>query len=235
MRHAARAGDWQLAAGLVIDQLAIGQIIEPRDGPRLAEEFAGMPPGQAWTGPQPHLVAAALALSAGRYETCAAALDAADGLLQRCPADQQAACRLAAAVIRLTASLRTGDLTAAAAAASRAELMLSGVPDARLARHPDLSRRVLSGRAAVELWSGQLDEAARLLEAGAAGAAAGGEYEQAGWAGQLALVEALRGRLGRAAELAGQAAHRGQRAAAAWLEPGRRVASRARLGALAAQ
>ena len=39
-----------------------------------------------------------------------------------------------------------------------------------------------------------------------AGAAAGGEYEQAGWAGQLALAEALRGRLGRAAELAGQAA-----------------------------
>ena len=83
--------------------------------------------------------------------------------------------------------------------------MLGGVPDAALARHTDLSRRVLSGRAAVELWSGQLDEAARLLEAAAAGAAAGGENEQAGWAGQLALVEALRGRLGRAAELAGQA------------------------------
>jgi ATP/maltotriose-dependent transcriptional regulator MalT len=205
VRHAARAGDWQLAVGLVIDQLAVGQIIEPRDGHRLAEEFADMPLDQTWTWPQPQLISAALALSAGRYETCAAALDAADGLLQHCPADQQATSRLTAAVIRLTASLRTGDLTAAATAASRAELMLSGVPDARLARHPDLSRRVLSGRAAVELWSGQLDEAARLLEAGAAGAAAGGEYEQACWAGQLALVEALRGRLGRAAELAGQA------------------------------
>jgi LuxR family maltose regulon positive regulatory protein len=164
-----------------------------------------MPLDQAWTWPQPHLISAALALSAGRYETCAAALDAADGLLQRCPADQQATSRLTAAVIRLTASLRTGDLTAAATAASRAELMLSGVPDGRLARHPDLSRRVLSGRAAVELWSGQLDEAARLLEAGAAGAATSGENEQACWAGQLALVEALRGRLGRAAELADQA------------------------------
>ena len=207
VRHAARAGDWQLAAGLVIGQLAIGQVIEPRDGPGLAGEFAGLPPDQAWAWPQPHLVAAALALSAGRYQACAAALDAADGLLQRCPADQQAAAsRLAAAVIRLTAGLRTGDLAAAAAAASRAELMLGGVPDAALARDTDLSRRVLSGRAAVELWSGQLDEAARLLEAAAAGAAAGGEYEQAGWAGQLALVEALRGRLGRAAELAGQAA-----------------------------
>jgi len=205
VRHASRAGDWQLAAGLVIDQLAVGQIIEPRDGQRLAEEFADMPLDQAWTRPQPHMISATLALAAGRYETCAAALDAADGLLQRCPADQQATSRLAAAVIRLTASLRTGDLTVAAVAVSRAELMLSKVPDARLARHPDLSRLVLSGRAAVELWSGQLDEAARLLEAGAAGATACGESEQACWAGQLALVEALRGRLGRAADLAGQA------------------------------
>jgi LuxR family maltose regulon positive regulatory protein len=206
VRHASKAGDWQLAAGLVIDQLAVGQLIEPRDGQSLAEEFAGMPLDQAWTGPAPLLISAALALSAGRDDSCAAALDAADGLLQRFPADQHAASRLAAAAIRLAACLRAGDLTAAAAAASRAELMLGGVPDGRLAGHGDLFRRVLSGRAAVELWSGQLDEAARLLETGAAGAACAGEYEQACWAGQLALVEALRGRLGRAAELAGQAA-----------------------------
>ncbi len=206
IRHAARAGDWQLAAEMVIDQLAIGQIIEPRGGRCLAEEFAGMPLGQAWASPQPHLVSAAIALSAGRHESCAVALDTADSLLQRFPADQEAAGRLAAAVIRLTASLRTGDLTVAASSASRAELMLSRVPAGKRARHPDLFRRVLSGRGAVELWCGELDEAARILEAGASEAASGGEHEQADWTGQLALVEALRGRLGRAAELAGQAA-----------------------------
>ena len=70
--------------------------------------------------------------------------------------------------------------------------MLTRVPGGKLARHPDLPRRVLSGRGAVELWSGHLDEAARALEAGVAEAASGAEYEQAGWAGQLALVEALR-------------------------------------------
>ena len=206
IRHAARAGDWQLAAEMVIDQLAIGQIIEPRGGRCLAEEFAGMPLGQAWAGPQPHLVSAAIALSAGRYESCTVALDTADALLQRFPADQEAAGRLAAAVIRLTASLRTGDLTLAASAASRAELMLSRVPAGKRARHPDLYRRVLSGRGAVELWCGQPDEAARVLEAGAADTASAGEHEQADWLGQLALVEALRGRLGRAAELVGHAA-----------------------------
>jgi LuxR family transcriptional regulator, maltose regulon positive regulatory protein len=206
VRHAAQAGDWPLAAGLVIDDLAIGQIIEPRSRQCLAEEFAGMPSGQVWTEPQPHLVAAAIALSAGRHESCAAALHAADGILERFPAGQETTCRLAAALIRLAACLRTGDLVTAASAAARAELLLSQVPGGKLARHPDMKARVLSGRGAVELACGHLDEAARVLEAGVAEAASGRGYEQADWVGQLALVEALRGRLSRAAELAGQAA-----------------------------
>ena len=206
VRHASQAGDWQLAAAMVIDQLAIDQILEPRNGQRLADEFATMPPNQAWTAPQPYLVSASIALAAGQDELCSAALAAADGLLERVPADQEAAGRLAAAVIRLTVALRTGDLMTAAAAAHRAELMLGRVPGSTLTRHPELSRRVMSGRGAVELWCGHLDEAAHVLEAGAAEAASGGEYGQADWAGQLALVEALRGRLDRAAKLAGQAA-----------------------------
>ena len=65
---------------------------------------------------------------------------------------------------------------------------------------------MLAGRGAVELWSGHLDEAARVLESGVAAAAApGGEHERADCLGQLALVEALRGRLRRAAKLAAQA------------------------------
>jgi LuxR family transcriptional regulator, maltose regulon positive regulatory protein len=213
VRHAAQAGDWQLAAGMVIDSLAIGQIIEPRPGQSLAEEFASMPPGQAWTGPQPHLVLAAIAISAGRHESSASELSAADSLLEHLPADQEATCRLAAAVVRLTASLRTGDLEAAAAAANRAESLISGIPSGKPGRNPDIRGRVLSGRGAVEMWSGHLDEAARILEAArvlelesAAEAAFSGEEERADCAGLLALVEALRGRLRRAAELAGPAA-----------------------------
>ena len=136
VRHAAQAGDWPLAAGMVIDALAIGEIIEPRGGQSLAGEFAGMPPGGAWTGPQPYLVSAAAALSAGRQEASTAALDAADAILERLPAGQEAASRLAAAMIRLTASRRTGDLMAAASAAARAEVLASRVPGEKLARHP---------------------------------------------------------------------------------------------------
>jgi LuxR family transcriptional regulator, maltose regulon positive regulatory protein len=210
VRHAAQAGDWPLAASMVIDGLAISEIIEPRGGRSLADEFQDMPHSHAWTELQPYLVSAAVALSAGRPESSAAALNAADGILDRLPADQETAGRLAAAMIRLTAARRTGDLTAAAAAASCAEALVSSVPGepgSKLARHRHVWARVLSGRGAVELWSGHLDEAARVLDSGVAAAtASGGEYERADCLGQLALVEALRGRLRHAAKLAARAA-----------------------------
>jgi LuxR family transcriptional regulator, maltose regulon positive regulatory protein len=206
VRHAARAGDWQLAAAMVIDDLAISQIIEPGSGQRLSDEFRDLPPGRSWTGPQPYLIAAAMALSAGRDESCAAALDAADGLLGHLPADQEPVCQLAAGIIRLTAALRTGDLAAAASAAASAESRLSQIPDEKLARHPDIGGRVLSGRGAVELWSGHLDEAASLLDAAGAAATASGRPEPADCIAHLALAEAWRGRLRRAAELADRAA-----------------------------
>ena len=80
------------------------------------------------------------------------------------------------------------------------------MPEDKLARHPEVRARVLADRGAVELWSGHLDEAARILDAGVAAAAGpGGEHERAACLGHLALVEALRGRLRRAAQLAGQA------------------------------
>jgi LuxR family maltose regulon positive regulatory protein len=70
---------------------------------------------------------------------------------------------------------------------------------------------VLAARGAAELWSGRFDEAARVLEAGAAAAAAPGEdRERVDCLSHLALAEVLRGRLGRAAELACQATAAGR-------------------------
>src|SRR5215467_1935061 len=134
VRHAAQAADWALAASMVIDGLAISEIIEPRGGRSLAVEFVGMPHRDAWAAPQPYLVSAAAALAAGRPESAAAALDAADGILDHRPAGQEAgggeaAARLASSVIRLAAARRTADLPAAAAAASRAEVLVSEAAD----------------------------------------------------------------------------------------------------------
>ena len=207
VQHATRAGDWQLAATMVIDALAISEIIEPRGIPSLAGEFRRMPRGEAWAGPQPYLVAAAVELAAGRHDSSAAALAAGEGMLAPLPAGEEAACGLAAAVIRATASRRTGDLVVAAAAVSDAEALVSRMPEDKLARYPEVRARVLADRGAVELWPGHLDEAVRFLDAGVAAAAGpGAEHERAACLGYLALVEALRGRLRRAAQLAGQAA-----------------------------
>jgi len=206
VRHAARAGDWPLAAAMVVDELAIGELIERGIGHPLAAEFAAMPIGRTWAEPAPYLVMAALALAAGRRESATSAIDAADGLLDRLPAGDDAASRLAATVVRLTTALRNGDLGQAAAAADSAQYVLARIPDDKLARHPEIGRIAASGQAAVALWSGRQEEAARLLLAGLATAdSPGQELEGARWAGQLALVEALRGRLSRAATLAERA------------------------------
>ncbi len=207
VQQATRAGDWQLAAAMVIDALAISELIEPRGSPSLAGEFRRMPDGEAWAGPQPYLAAAAVELATGQYDSSAAALDAGEGMLASLPADEDAACRLAAAVIRVTTSRRTGDLVVAAAAVSDAEALIGRMPADKLARYPEVRARVLADRGAVELWPGHLDEAARFLDAGVAAATGpGGEHERAACLGQLALVEALRGQLRQAAKLAVQAA-----------------------------
>jgi LuxR family maltose regulon positive regulatory protein len=205
VRHAARAGDWPLAARMVIDGLAIGELIEPRGGGSMADEFAAMPVGETWAEPHPNLVSAAISLWAGRPESAAATLEVSEKTLDQLPAGQRDAARLAAVLIRLAAARLAGDLTAAAEAAVRAEALVSRIPGDGLTRHPGIRARVLAARGAAELWSGRFDEAARVLEAGAAAAAAPGvERERIDCLSHLALAEALRGRMGRAAELACQ-------------------------------
>src|SRR5207342_3770238 len=43
VRHGAQAGDWLLAASMVIDALAVSEIIDPRGSRSLAGEFVSMP------------------------------------------------------------------------------------------------------------------------------------------------------------------------------------------------
>ena len=205
VRHAAQAGGWPLAASMVIDHLAITKVIQPQGSPSLADVFHSMPHREAWGEPQPYLLCAAVALSVGALETTGVAVDAAEGILERLPAGQEAECRLAAAFIRLAASRRTGDLVAAAAAADRAQVLVSMISPAKLVRHPDIEAHVLSGRGAAELWSGHLDEAARTLESAMAATALGAEDVRADCLGHLALAEAMRGRMGHAATAAAQA------------------------------
>ncbi len=204
VRHAAASGDWPLAARIVVGELAVGQLTETGGDHSLADEFTRMRPAQAWTAPEPLLVAAALALAEDR--PASTWLAAAEGMLGALPAAEATPARLAAAQIRLADARRTGDLGSMAAAVVEAQAMLAAVSTAVVARCPWIGAQVLSGRGAVELWSGHLGEAAATFEAAiAALPAADSTHERAGCLGYLALADALRGRLNRAAGTAGEA------------------------------
>jgi LuxR family maltose regulon positive regulatory protein len=220
VRYAAQSGDWPFTAGIVVDEFAIGQLIDLRGHQPLAEALRGMPRDTAWTQPQPQplLVTAAVALSRGAYEAAAAPLAAAEGLLgppgalrdhgdhgDRAAGDQIAA-RLAAALIRLALGRRTGDFEMAAAASRHAEDLMAELPEEVRAQHPEIRAQVMAGCGVVEAWAGRLDAAAVRFAGAAASAARETAHERADCLGYLALVEALRGRLSRAAERAGQAA-----------------------------
>jgi LuxR family maltose regulon positive regulatory protein len=207
VRHAGESGDWPLAARIALDELAIGQLIEPRGKRSLAETFHRMPAESSWTQAPPLLVEAALELSGTDGVQAGATLAAAEGVLERLPVTDEIPARLAAAQVRLAVSRRIGDLDAALAAVARAETLLGEITPSHLARHPEIHAQVLVGRGAVEFWSGDFDQAAATLGSAIASAADPGEtYERSDCLGYLALVEALSGRLGHVVELADQAA-----------------------------
>jgi LuxR family transcriptional regulator, maltose regulon positive regulatory protein len=206
VRHAGDAGDWPFAARAVVDELVIDRLIDPRGSESLAGGFRPMPRDREWMEPQPWLVAAAIDFARGQDAASEASLDAAERMLGRLPAGDEIASRLAAALIRLALARRSGDLDAAAIAVAAAQVLIEALPDDQLARHPGIEAHVLAGRGAIELWSGRFDEASALFEAGAAAERAPErERERADCLGHLALIEILRGRLSRAADLAAEA------------------------------
>jgi LuxR family transcriptional regulator, maltose regulon positive regulatory protein len=201
--HAAAVSDWPLAAQIAVDELAIGDLLQPGSSP-LADCLRQMPDTPAPDGaPQPQalLAAAARQLSRGRDQACAALLDAAEPLLGKLSGDQAITSRLGAALVRVAAARRSGDIGAARPAAAQAQVLFDQLPDDMRARHPQTRAQILSARGIVALWSGDLTAATEAFRAAAA-AAPEVSQERADCLGHLALIEGLHGHLNRAAELA---------------------------------
>jgi LuxR family transcriptional regulator, maltose regulon positive regulatory protein len=162
-----------------------------------------MPSERDWAGPQPWLVRAALLLPTGADDEVSAALVAAEGKLRLLSPGDEVPSRLAAAAIRLGLSRRSGDLESAKAAAAAAVTGMGHMPADLLTAHPEVPPQIMADVGLVQLWSGRFEDAAGTLAAAAA--AARRDCDRADCLGNLALVEALRGRLRRAATLAGEA------------------------------
>ncbi len=205
--HLAQLTDWPLTAEIAVDELAVGDLLEPGASSPPADRLRQLPRPVAAPHDQPPqslLAAAALRLSDGQDQDCAGLLAAAERLLRQLPAGQGITSRLAAAQIRFGAARRSGDLDGARSAAAQARAMFDQLPDDLRSRHPRTHARVLAARGAVDLWSGNMAAAATAFAAAAA-AAPEGSHEQAACRGHLALTEALRGRLNSAVELAAAA------------------------------
>jgi LuxR family maltose regulon positive regulatory protein len=213
IRSAANAGDWPLVAAIMVDELAIGQLMGQAHGDMPAEGFHVVPEGDA--SPQFLLAAAAVALSESGDQAAEAPLAAAEEILSGLPEDKDVLSRFAACTIRSSIAFRRGSLDALDDATAAAERLLDRIPRAVLVRHPHATAQVLSGRGAVELWSGNpgtaadlFSQAVRLLEDVIQRLEPGRlelqarRNELAACRGYLALTEALRGRLNSAEEIA---------------------------------
>jgi LuxR family transcriptional regulator, maltose regulon positive regulatory protein len=213
VRYATKSGDWRLAAAIMVDEMAIGQLIDPDHGDLPAEGFRQIPPDDA--PPQFLLAAAAVALSESGDQAAETPLAAAEDVLGPLPGDQEVLSRFAACTIRSSLAFRRGTLDALATATATAEELLDEIPQAVLGRHPHAVAQVLCSRGAVDLWSGNpgpaadlfsraarlLDDVINVLEPGRPELKAR-RNELAVCRGYLALTEALRGRLRSATEIA---------------------------------
>jgi LuxR family maltose regulon positive regulatory protein len=206
VRHAAAAGDWPLAAWMVLEELAISHLIEPQSDVSIFDVFRAFPGDTPGIELPQLLVAAAMELADETAATGSDSLSTAESALEQLPAEDEILARLAAATIRMAVSRKTGDLDQAIAAGGRAERVLAAMPEHLLARHPGIRAQVLLASGTVKFWAGETDRAADTLRDGIAAASApGSSREKAACLGQLSLLDALRGRLSHAAQLAGDA------------------------------
>jgi LuxR family maltose regulon positive regulatory protein len=194
VRQATAVGDWLFAARLVVDDLAIGALIDAPGQDPLTECLRGMPPASLGAGPQSALVAAGIALADVQYEKARTALAAAEGSLTDVPAGEEIPSRIAVAILRLELARRAGDIETAITSVGQLEKHVAALPEETLARQARLVVRMLAERGLLFLWAGQPDNAAVSVGGGHSAAAEHGP-ECADYHGHFALAEAFRGRL----------------------------------------
>ncbi|MFG2133273.1 LuxR C-terminal-related transcriptional regulator [Streptomyces sp. NPDC048751] len=200
--HGAAAGDWDFTAGVLVDDLAIGQLFTGLRSDDLAELFSHMAPEA--TSPATDLVRAARELARCDLDRGLTHLRLAEQSLggERAPAGDApglAAARLSWALLEALAARLTGAPGRAERAAETAEELRGAVPAHLLDKHPELTALLLTHLGSARLWAGHFREARAALSAvadGAGGASTALPREDS--LGRLALIDYLNGWLGRA-------------------------------------
>jgi LuxR family maltose regulon positive regulatory protein len=188
--HAAEAGEWALAADLLVRSLTIGRLLAGRDTARLAALFAAMPPETA--GPAPELVRACLALCRHDPDRAVEHL----GRAQRATPEDDDLPRFIGACLSVLAARLHGCAELARAAADEAADLRARLPRELVDAHPELAAHLMGDLGAALLWDGRFAEAGRALAAAAeAPEAPGTAQPRHDSLSGLGLIDVLDGRL----------------------------------------
>ncbi|MFL6129428.1 MAG: LuxR C-terminal-related transcriptional regulator [Mycobacteriales bacterium] len=197
--HAAAAGEWRTAARLLVDGLAVTQLLAGSESSRLTWLLADLPADTP--GAEAAVVRAAVALGRRDAATCAAQLAQARELAGQAP-ELALAVALGACGVASGLAAVTGEVEAALTACNAVEKLRREMPEAGAlaATH----KLVLCNTARALLQAGRIDAALAVLADAGRIAVPGRDPLRLTWNGLLSLAEALRGRLARAVELAGR-------------------------------
>ncbi|WP_405518394.1 LuxR C-terminal-related transcriptional regulator [Streptomyces canus] len=196
LAHGAAAGDWDFAAGALVDDLAIGQLFTGLRSDDLTQLFSHM--GPEARSPATDVVRAARDLSRHDLDHGLARLRLAEEHLTD-DAPDLAAAQLSCALLEALAARLTGCPPRAERAAVAADDLRQEVPAHLLDKHPELTALLLTHLGSARLWAGRFEDArAALTTAAAAPGGASTVLPREDALEHLALLDYLDGWLGRA-------------------------------------
>lgn len=194
--HGAAAEDWDLAAGALVDDLAIGQLFTGLCSGDLTQLFSRM-------GPEADSPATDLVRAARDLSRC----DVGHGLPRLRHVEERldddapdaAAARLSCALLEALAARLTGCPPRGEEAAEAADELRREVPAYLLDKHPELTALLLTHLGSARLWAGRFEDAHAALTAVVGTPGGDSTVLPRGEAmGHLALLDYLNGWLGRA-------------------------------------
>ncbi|MDQ0931514.1 LuxR family maltose regulon positive regulatory protein [Streptomyces turgidiscabies] len=196
LAHSAAAGDWDFAAGSLIEDLAIGQLFTGLRSDDLNQLFSRM-------GPDAKSVATDLVRAARDLSLCdldrgqAHLRHAEERLTDDTP--NLAAAQLSSALLDALAARLTGAPARVEKASEAADELRREVPPHLLDKHPELNALLLTHLGSARLWAGRFEDARAALTTvtGTQGGASTVLPREESM-GHLALLDYLNGWLGRA-------------------------------------
>ena len=207
VRHAVAGLQWATAAQFVVDDLAVGELIQGSERDYLFATLSAMPAGVQ--GAPSAIVRAALAVSQGDAVVAQRELEQAQtSAVAQGPDGRSgaAAQRLANRLIASLTSVQDTDAALSLQLSTEAVVELDGQPPDRLAAHPGLVAMVMTARAIALVRVGEIKAGRSAFAAAADVAEAPGcDSTLVFCLSHLALLDAVEGELRRAAERAKRA------------------------------